>query len=136
MPVCNISSPTPLGRGVLAAAETALSPTHSPAHTSGAQHAPLLDTAGGACWHFENLEEILYIWRMVQVPNFPFPTPPERGALAAAEGALAALGALGADLRLTPRGRAMAALPITPRHSRMLLQVPPGGSALPWRGWL
>ena len=59
----------------------------------------------------------------VQVSNFPFPTPPERAALAAAEAALAALGALGAQQQLTARGRAMATLPITPRHARMLLQV-------------
>jgi len=59
-----------------------------------------------------------------QVPNFPFPTPPERGALAAAEAALAALGALEGPARaLSARGRAMAALPVTPRHARMLLQV-------------
>jgi len=48
------------------------------------------------------------------VPNFPFPTPPERGALAAAEAALAALGALEGPARaLSARGRAMAALPAT-----------------------
>jgi len=58
------------------------------------------------------------------VPNFPFPTPPERGALAAAEAALGALGALEGPARaLSARGRAMAALPVTPRHARMLLQA-------------
>ena len=60
---------------------------------------------------------------MVQVLNFPFPTAPDRDALAAAERTLRALGALDADGALTERGRAMAALPLDPRPSRMILQV-------------
>ena len=55
--------------------------------------------------------------------NFPFPTPPDGEALAAAEEALCALGALDADRALTERGRAMARLPLDPRPSRMMLQV-------------
>ncbi|KAK9834861.1 hypothetical protein WJX81_004510 [Elliptochloris bilobata] len=58
-----------------------------------------------------------------KVSNFPFPTPPERGALAVAEAALVALGAMGPKQELSAHGRAMAALPITPRHARMLLQA-------------
>ena len=66
-----------------------------------------------------------------RVANFPFPTPPDRAALARADGALLALGALeaaaaaspAAPPRLTPVGRAMAALPISPRHARALLEV-------------
>ncbi len=60
---------------------------------------------------------------MVQVLNFPFPTAPDRDALAAAEHTLRALGALDADGALTERGRAIAALPLDPRPSRMILQV-------------
>ena len=59
----------------------------------------------------------------LQVLNFPFPTPPDGEALAAAEEALCALGALDADRALTERGRAMARLPLDPRPSRMMLQV-------------
>ena len=59
----------------------------------------------------------------MQVLNFPFPTPPDGAALAAAEEALCALGALDADRALTERGRAMARLPLDPRPSRMMLQV-------------
>lgn len=59
----------------------------------------------------------------VQVLNFPFPTSPDDKALAAAEEALCALGALDADGALTERGRAMARLPLDPRPSRMMLQV-------------
>lgn len=82
------------------------------------------------------------MWLQVQVQNFPFPLPPDAKALAQAQAALVAIGALqSADkdtqqlntgepgLSLTPTGRAMAALPLAPRHARMLLQVSP------WR-WL
>ncbi|KAL4857499.1 ATP-dependent RNA helicase DEAH13 [Chlorella vulgaris] len=59
-----------------------------------------------------------------RVPNFPFPTPPEPAALAAAERCLVALSALdGSSGQLTALGRAMAAYPISPRHARMLLEV-------------
>ena len=60
-----------------------------------------------------------------QVVNFPFPTRPDPGALAAAEACLRALGALDGSGALTGLGRAMAALPLHPRASRMILQVPP-----------
>ncbi|KAK9814452.1 hypothetical protein WJX72_006123 [[Myrmecia] bisecta] len=59
-----------------------------------------------------------------KVVHFPFPTPPERAALIAAERCLVALSALApASLALTAMGKAMARFPITPRHARMLLQV-------------
>ncbi len=63
--------------------------------------------------------------------NFPFPTPPERGALAAAQACLQALGALDAAGELTEQGRAMAALPLPPRASRLILQVGKKKRALP-----
>lgn len=71
----------------------------------------------------------------VQVQNFPFPLPPDSQALQQAEAALVAIGALQSPdeasaptngdtgLMLTPIGRAMAALPLPPRHARMLLQA-------------
>ena len=48
--------------------------------------------------------------------------PPPRGALAQARSLLTRLGALDANLRITPMGRSMAALPLHPRLARMLLQ--------------
>lgn len=58
------------------------------------------------------------------MPNFPFPSPPEPEALAAAERCLVALSALDpASGQLTALGRAMAAFPISPRHARMLLEA-------------
>ncbi|KAK9798902.1 hypothetical protein WJX73_005276 [Symbiochloris irregularis] len=70
-----------------------------------------------------------------RVQNFPFPLPPESKSLAQAQAALVAMGALEGDgqpqahnngeaaLSLTRIGRAMAALPLPPRHARMLLQI-------------
>jgi len=61
-----------------------------------------------------------------KVINFPFISPPEKTSLMAAEKTLQILGAVergrGAEDvgRLTALGRAMAVLPISPRHSRML----------------
>lgn len=57
--------------------------------------------------------------------NFPFPTAPDREALAAAQACLQALGALDSAEALTDMGRAMAVLPLDPRPSRMILQVCP-----------
>ena len=60
----------------------------------------------------------------MQVPNFPFPLPPEPQALRQAQQCLVAMGALqGDDCALSQTGRAMAGLPLSPRHARMLLQV-------------
>lgn len=60
---------------------------------------------------------------MLQVVNFPFPTPPEAAALVEAERCLKALEALDSSGGLTPLGKAMAYYPMSPRHSRMLLTV-------------
>ena len=61
----------------------------------------------------------------MQVPNFPFPLPPEPQALMQAQSCLVDIGALAGDddCALTQMGTAMAALPLSPRHARMLLQV-------------
>ena len=72
-----------------------------------------------------------------QVVNFPFPTPPDRGALQVAEKLLEHLGALerpthtrmigGTQLvgktggRITDLGKAMAGYPVTPRFAKMLV---------------
>ncbi len=59
-----------------------------------------------------------------KVANFPFPTAPEPALLSAAEQCLIALGALDpVSGRLTTMGVAMAKYPISPRHSRMLLEA-------------
>ena len=61
-----------------------------------------------------------------RVAHFPFPTPPEPQALAAAQRCLEALAALRAGEGgggLTDLGRLMARFPVSPRHARMLLQV-------------
>ena len=59
-----------------------------------------------------------------RVARFPFPTPPDEAALTAAQRCLEALGALDrGDGGLTALGRAMARLPVGPRHARMILQV-------------
>lgn len=68
--------------------------------------------------------------------NFPFPTPPPDAALQAAERTLVHIAALqprntttsrriacSADLQLTPIGQAIAALPLPPRHTRIILEA-------------
>ncbi|KAI8103074.1 hypothetical protein M9434_005859 [Picochlorum sp. BPE23] len=58
------------------------------------------------------------------VPNFPFPSPPDMDSLGAAQKCLVSLSALDKSSgSLTDIGMAMAQLPISPRHSRMLLEV-------------
>lgn len=58
------------------------------------------------------------------VPNFPFPSPPDMESLAAAQKCLVSLSALEKSSgSLTDIGMGMAQLPISPRHSRMLLEV-------------
>jgi ATP-dependent RNA helicase DHX37/DHR1 len=56
-----------------------------------------------------------------KVVNFPFPTPPERPALFAAEKLLKLLGALdGSTGRITTLGSAMVKYPVAPRYAKML----------------
>ena len=58
------------------------------------------------------------------VVNFPFPSPPEGSSIRAAQQCLVALSAIDkTDGSLTEMGRSMAQLPVSPRHSRMLLEV-------------
>lgn len=72
----------------------------------------------------EGVSLVLKALGIDRVENFPFPTPPERVALVAAEKALRSIAAVDADSGLlTPMGRAMACYPISPRHSRMLLHT-------------
>lgn len=69
-----------------------------------------------------------------RVARFPFPSPPPADALVAALRCLHMLGALQAPpgaseddaagtAKVTRLGAAMATLPVTPRHARMLLEV-------------
>ncbi|KAF1989180.1 P-loop containing nucleoside triphosphate hydrolase protein, partial [Aulographum hederae CBS 113979] len=55
------------------------------------------------------------------VVNFPFPTPPDRTALAKAEKLLSYLGALNADGKITSVGRQLSLYPTGPRFARMLV---------------
>ena len=97
----------------------------------------------------EPLEGVALALRALGVDSpeaFPFPTRPDRVALARADEALVSLGALKrnrggggeksaaaaaagvsssppASSSLTPLGRAMASLPLSPRHARALLEV-------------
>ncbi|KAF2836981.1 P-loop containing nucleoside triphosphate hydrolase protein [Patellaria atrata CBS 101060] len=54
------------------------------------------------------------------VVNFPFPTPPDRHALAKAEKMLTYLGAISLDGKVTGSGRELALYPLSPRFARML----------------
>ncbi|KMS96276.1 hypothetical protein BVRB_000810 [Beta vulgaris subsp. vulgaris] len=58
-----------------------------------------------------------------KVAKFPFPTPPDAEALGEAQSRLMYLGALDSKCRVTPLGKTMAQYPISPRHSRLLLQA-------------
>ncbi|DBA75145.1 hypothetical protein WJX77_004936 [Trebouxia sp. C0004] len=77
----------------------------------------------------EGLVLLMKAMHVDKVPHFPFPTPPEAGALTAAQNCLVALSALQppshptTPLGLTSLGKAMSHYPITPRHARMLLQA-------------
>jgi ATP-dependent helicase HrpB len=55
--------------------------------------------------------------------------PPPPAAMAAAQAKLTALGALDAQARITPHGRAMAALPMAPEPAHMLLYAAERGAA-------
>lgn len=64
------------------------------------------------------------VFRMTQVHNFPYPTPPKASGLQDAVTCLTALGALEIDTgSLTALGKQMAGFPVTPRHARLILQV-------------
>lgn len=56
-----------------------------------------------------------------QIVNFPFPTPPDRGALARAEKLLVTLGALDKTKKITELGRTMSAFPVGPRYAKILI---------------
>ncbi|KAM0240537.1 hypothetical protein ACHAPO_002438 [Fusarium lateritium] len=55
------------------------------------------------------------------VVNFPFPTPPDRRALAKAEKLLTYLAAVDSNGKVTPVGQAMSVFPLSPRFARILL---------------
>ncbi|KAG8531925.1 uncharacterized protein KY384_003561 [Bacidia gigantensis] len=54
------------------------------------------------------------------VVNFPFPTPPDRTALAKAERLLKYLGALSGDGRITSPGRNLTKFPVSTRYAKIL----------------
>ena len=58
-----------------------------------------------------------------KISNFPFPSPPDPASLSAANDCLTALSAVDSSGALTPMGRAMILFPLSPRHSRMLIEV-------------
>ncbi|GMH43272.1 hypothetical protein BSKO_11194 [Bryopsis sp. KO-2023] len=61
---------------------------------------------------------------MNKVVNFPFPTCPDREALSGAEDGLVALAAIDPkERKITEMGRAMAVYPVSPRHSRMIIEA-------------
>jgi len=62
--------------------------------------------------------------------DLAFLTPPPAPALAEAHALLAALGALDAGGRITPHGRALAALPLHPRLAHMLVLAGPAAAPL------
>ncbi|KAK3062567.1 hypothetical protein LTS18_003797, partial [Coniosporium uncinatum] len=55
------------------------------------------------------------------VVNFPFPTPPDRHALAKAEKLLTYLGAISLDGKITPTGKELSLYALSPRFARMLM---------------
>jgi ATP-dependent helicase HrpB len=59
----------------------------------------------------------------------PWLDPPPEAALSAAQGRLQALGALDGDMRITPRGRQLARLPMEPALAAMVLYGAEKGSA-------
>lgn len=56
-----------------------------------------------------------------QIINFPFPTPPDRGALSRAEKLLVTLGALNKEKQVTELGKSMSAFPVSPRYAKVLI---------------
>ena len=71
------------------------------------------------------------LWGERDVERLPWLTPPPRSSLAYANALLQSLGALDAEGRVTPQGRALSKLPCHPRIARMLLAADtPGRKAL------
>ena len=68
-------------------------------------------------------------WGASDPAALPWLDPPPGAALGAANAALQALGALDPDARITPHGRAMAALPMDPALAHMLLYAAQHGAA-------
>lgn len=56
-----------------------------------------------------------------QIVNFPFPTPPDRPALARAERLLVTLGALDRAKKITDLGKTMSFFPVGPRYAKILI---------------
>lgn len=69
----------------------------------------------------ENVALLIKSVDFPNVANFPFPTPPDRRALAKAEDLLRHLGAVDLAGKITDTGRALAAYPLGPRYARMIL---------------
>jgi ATP-dependent helicase HrpA len=63
------------------------------------------------------------VMELGDVADFPFIDPPDRRAVADGLALLEELGALDGDGRLTPIGRALAALPLDPRMARMVVEA-------------
>jgi ATP-dependent helicase HrpB len=71
----------------------------------------------------------LALWG-ARADQLPFLTPPPAPALAEAQALLTQLGALDNDTRITPHGRALAALPLHPRLGHILLRAGPRAASL------
>jgi len=63
----------------------------------------------------------LALWGVNDPEELSWPDPPPAAAMAEARRLLQLLGALDSRMRITPRGREMAAIPLHPRLSRLLL---------------
>ena len=68
-------------------------------------------------------------WGAAEPAGLPWLDPPPAAALAAASATLQALSALDAAGRITPHGRSMAALPMSPQLAHMLLYAAQHGAA-------
>lgn len=64
----------------------------------------------------------LALWGVRDATTLPFLTPPPSAALSEGRALLEMLGALSTDGTITPKGRAMAALPLHPRLARVVVE--------------